>query len=161
MRLFLNPSTFGYLRGLAEEFDESTNAVRVELNRFEEANMLISAIEGNRKVYKANTMHPLFPEVQNILKKATGIDIITERIIADVGGLNEVYLTGRLAEGKQCDELELLIVGANINEAYLANLVTKAQKLMKREIITHVISEHEFLNWKSSRELKLILIYTH
>lgn len=42
LRFFLNPDSSAYLRGLAQEFDESTNAVRVELNRFEEAGLIQS-----------------------------------------------------------------------------------------------------------------------
>ena len=37
MKFFLNSRTTSYLRDLENEFDESTNAIRVELNRFEKA----------------------------------------------------------------------------------------------------------------------------
>ncbi|HPI15850.1 MAG TPA: ArsR family transcriptional regulator, partial [Spirochaetota bacterium] len=37
LKFFMNPETRSYLRSLAEEFGESTNAVRVELNRLENA----------------------------------------------------------------------------------------------------------------------------
>jgi len=33
--MFLNPDSKGYLRGLEEEFGESSNAIRIELNCFE------------------------------------------------------------------------------------------------------------------------------
>ncbi len=49
-----------YLRSLENEFGESSNAIRIELNRFEEAGMLVSFTEGNKKLFKANTEHPLF-----------------------------------------------------------------------------------------------------
>ena len=40
MKFFLNPGTRAYLRSLADEFGESTNSVRVELNRLSEAGLL-------------------------------------------------------------------------------------------------------------------------
>ena len=40
MKFFLNPGTRAYLRELASEFDESTNSVRVELNRLSEAKII-------------------------------------------------------------------------------------------------------------------------
>jgi len=40
LRFFLNPDSSAYLRGLADEFSESTNSVRIELNRFEEAGLI-------------------------------------------------------------------------------------------------------------------------
>jgi len=66
MKFFLNPGTSAYLRGLADELGESTNSVRVELNRLSEAGLLESAEEGRTKVYRANTAHPLFPEIQRM-----------------------------------------------------------------------------------------------
>ena len=42
VKFFLNPTMKAYLRQLADEFGESTNAVRVELNRLKEAGLLES-----------------------------------------------------------------------------------------------------------------------
>jgi len=40
VRLFANPDTTGYLRGLTEDFGLSSNAVREELNRLSKAKRL-------------------------------------------------------------------------------------------------------------------------
>ncbi len=58
MKFFLNSSTRAHLRGLETEFGESSNSIRVELNRFEEAGMLNSIRDGNKKVYQANVNTP-------------------------------------------------------------------------------------------------------
>jgi len=50
LKFFLNPERRSYLRELAEEFGESTNSVRVELNRLNEAGLLTSFDEGRTKV---------------------------------------------------------------------------------------------------------------
>lgn len=60
VKFFLNSSMKSYLRGLADEFGESTNAIRLELNHLEEAELLRAGYEGNKKVYQANPSHPLF-----------------------------------------------------------------------------------------------------
>jgi len=52
LKFFLNSNNTAYLRSLEPEFGESTNAIRQELNRFEEAGLLVSASEGNKKIYK-------------------------------------------------------------------------------------------------------------
>ena len=36
VKFFLNPGTRSYLRSLATEFNESTNAIRLEVNKFED-----------------------------------------------------------------------------------------------------------------------------
>ncbi|PIO48027.1 MAG: transcriptional regulator, partial [[Chlorobium] sp. 445] len=50
LKFFLNQETRAYLRGLAEEFGESTNAVRVELNRLTEAGFLTTRDDGRTKL---------------------------------------------------------------------------------------------------------------
>ena len=38
MKFFMNPGTRAYLRELAKEFNESTNSIRIELNRLSRQN---------------------------------------------------------------------------------------------------------------------------
>ena len=56
LKFFLNPLNSAYLRGLSEELEESTNAVRLELNRLEAANMLHSSKVGNKKMFTVNKL---------------------------------------------------------------------------------------------------------
>lgn len=133
LRFFLNPGTTAYLRGLAEEFDESTNAIRVELNRFEEAGMILSENKGNKKIYKANTNYPLLTDIHNILLKHIGVDRIIDVVIKNMGELNSIYLCGDYAMGKDSGIIDLILVG-DIDKEYLVNLVTKAEKLINRKI---------------------------
>ena len=46
VKFFLNPAVTSYLREIAAEFGESTNGIRLELNRLSEAGVLESAPEG-------------------------------------------------------------------------------------------------------------------
>lgn len=133
LRLFLNPESRAYLRGMADEFDESTNAIRLELNRFEEAGMLLSENKGNKKVYKANGAHPLFGDIRNILLKYVGLDQVIETVIARLGELERVYLTGDYARGKDSGLIDLVLIG-KVDKNYLLTLVEKAEKLIKRKI---------------------------
>ena len=66
MKFFLNSKNTSYLRNLEEEFGESTNGIRLELNKFEKAGFLRSAKEGNKKIFSVNTDHPLFNELNKI-----------------------------------------------------------------------------------------------
>ena len=50
LKFFLNTSTHAYLRGLADEFGELTNALRLELNHLENAGLLKAENERNKKV---------------------------------------------------------------------------------------------------------------
>jgi len=142
LRFFLNASTSSYLRNLEDEFGESTNAIRVELNRLEEAGLLTSEMMANRKVYKANTTHPLFPDINSIIRKYLGIDKLVEEVLAKLGDVKEVYLTGQLARGINSDTINLLIVSDSIDIDYLNRLVSKAGQLISRKI-TYAITPAE------------------
>src|SRR5210317_1180432 len=94
LKFFLNSDTKSYLRNLEQEFGESSNAIRVELNRLENADLLHSEFTGNRKYFKANINHPLFKDINNIIKNSLGIDKLIDRIIIQIGNLDKAYITG-------------------------------------------------------------------
>lgn len=139
-KFFLNSSTKAHLRGLESEFGESTNAIRLELNRFEDAGLLHSLRDGNKKVYQANQNHPLFSDIHNIIMKETGIDRVIEKVIHRIGKLFCVYLTGDFAHGKDSPVIELILVGAEIDREYLARKVVQAEELVGRKV-SYVVLE--------------------
>lgn len=143
LKFFLNSNTTSYLRDLEDEFGESTNAIRLELNRFENAGMLQSEISGNKKIFKANTSHPLFSDLHSILLKYTGIDHIVEEVISLLGGVEQAYITGKLARGTDSTVMDICITGSGIDRVYLTRLVEKAEKLLKRKIRYMIIEPYE------------------
>src|SRR5512133_3591298 len=138
-KFFLNSSTRAHLRGLEAEFGDSTNAIRVELNRFEEAGLLVSSHDSNKKLYQANEKHPLFADIHNIILKETGLDKVIEKVIHRVGDLICVYLTGDFAHGKDSPEIELVMVGRNVDHEYLSRKVTQAEELVGRKVTCQVV----------------------
>jgi hypothetical protein len=158
LRFFLNPDMTAYLRGLAEEFDESTNAIRVELNRFEDAGMLVSENSGNKKMYKANSSHPLFGDLRSIVLKYIGVDRIIEVIITRLGKLEKMYLTGDYAKGKDTGIIDLVLVG-DVDKEYLVNLVSKAEKLIDRKVrfLTYELGEWKDIIIEKRSERYLLL----
>ncbi len=150
LKFFLNSNTTTYLRNLESEFGESSNAIRLELNKFEQAGMLTSKMKGNKKMFTANTRHPLFNDVHNILLKYVGIDRILEDIIERLGEVREVYLTGSFSRGLDTGVIDLIIIG-NIDKIYLIKLVEKSEQLIKRKIRYLVYNEEEFKTVDFSR----------
>ena len=168
-KFFLNSSTKAHLRGLESEFGESTNAIRLELNRFEEAGLLHSLRDGNKKVYQANRNHPLFGDIHSIIMKEAGIDRVIDKVIHRIGNLISVYLTGDFARGKDSPVIDLILVGENIDREYLARKVMQAEELVGRKVSYVVLhpdeSENHLLHVKpadllplwNSEESKLML----
>ena len=159
LKFFINPDTTAYLRGLADEFGESTNAVRVELNRLSRAGILESRAEGRTILYKANKMHPLFPEVQRIVAKTVGLDRLVEQVVSRLGSVELAFVTGDYARGVDSGLIDLVLVG-EVDEIYLAELAKKAEKLIDRKIRTLVLARDEYqkLEEKFEKE-KAILVW--
>jgi DNA-binding transcriptional ArsR family regulator len=141
-KFFLNSSTRAHLRGLETEFGESSNAIRIELNRFEDAGLLHSLRDGNKKIYQANSKHPLYKDIHSIILKETGIDRVVEKVIHRIGNLLCVYLTGDFARGKDSPVIELILVGADIDREYLARKVVQAEGLVGRKV-SYIVLEPE------------------
>lgn len=143
MKFFINTKTTSYLRGLQQEFGESSNAIRVELNRLEEAGMLRSETVGNKKMFRANDQHPLFEEIHNILLKQIGVDRVVEQVIERLGNVERVYLIGDFSRGIDSSIIDLLIIGS-IDRSYLLTLVEKAEQAVNRKIRYLLYEAEEF-----------------
>lgn len=137
LKFFLNTETKGYLRGLAKEFDESTNSVRLELNRFVEAGLLDSEMDGRKKVYMANKKHTLFEDIHNIVSKFVGIDQLVEQIVTKLGDVKAAYIIGDYASGIDSGIIQLVIVG-DVDGEYLETLVLKTESLIDRKVEVQV-----------------------
>jgi len=160
LKFFLNANSSAYLRSLESEFGESTNAIRLELNRFEDAGLLESHTEGNRKYYQANQTHPLFSDINNIIMKFIGIDQIIQRVAHKLGQLEQVYLCGDFARGCDSDIIDLIFIGTDIDRSYLLRLVEKAESHIKRRIRYLVYSTEEFYRSMSGKgEEELLLLW--
>lgn len=156
LKFFFNSQNKDYLRSLEKEFGESSNAIRLELNRFEKAGMLKSEYVGNRKYFQANTEHPFFNDINSILKKSIGIDKIIDRVTSQIGDLDAAYVTGDFAKGHDSQIIDLVLVGENPNENYISNLVTKAQAIIDRRIRYIVLDAEEMRKIFNQKPVLLI-----
>src|SRR5690554_5350685 len=92
VKFFINAANQAHMRGLADEFGESTNAIRKELNNLSVAGYLEKQTIGNRIDYRANTAHPLFKPLQEIVRKYLGLDTLVEKVVDRLGDVEEVWL---------------------------------------------------------------------
>ena len=143
MRLFLNPQQNAYLRELSDEFNASPSQVREELRQLNEAGFLESQKNGRQIHYKANQKHPLFHELQSMVRKALGMDRILDSILERLGNLEEAYLVDDYAEGKDTGIIDLVLVG-DIDQENLSDLVKKTERYIERKIRTLTLSNDEW-----------------
>ncbi len=156
LKFFLNSKNKGYLRGLEKDFGESTNAIRIELNRFIKAGLLKSQLVGNKRIYQANTNHPLYSDINSIVRKTVGIDKIIDRVTSQIGDLEKAYLTGKFASGIDSDTVELILVGKNPDTIFIDKLISKAEKLINRKIIYLVLTSEKMQHFYKDQPVLLI-----
>ena len=134
IKFFINVGNHGHLRGLAEEFGESTNAIRKELNNLVEAGYLFRVEEGQKIDYSANPTHPLFNRLQSIVRTHIGFDTILASVLERMGEVQQVIVVGNYAKGIDSGTIDMVIIGQTINEDYLEQLVPKIEGLINRKV---------------------------
>ena len=149
IKFFLNIANKGYLNSLANEFGESTNSVRKELNNLSSAGYLEKHNQNNKVIYKANASHPLFKIIQKIVHKHLGIEEILETVYNRIGDVKKIMLLGDYAKGIDSGVIEILIVGDNINKEYLNEISPKIELKIKRKV-------NFFVSNKSLKQKSLI-----
>ena len=150
VKLFLNPGVRAYLRSLAKEFDVSPNAVRTELNNLRLHKILVSERDGRNVYFRANTGHPLFPELSSMVRKITGIDDLVKSVVDRLGNLEAAYLVGDYARGIDAGIIDVVLVG-EIDRIQLDDFVAKTEAFIDRKIRSLVLSREGFERLKENK----------
>jgi len=135
VKFFIRAANKGHLNSLASEFGESTNGVRKELNKLKDAGYLISNKEQNKVIYRANTKHPLYSVLQQLIKKHLRLDEIVETIIKRIGDVQKIILIGDYAKGIDSGQIEVLLIANDINLEYIKKLEVKLKNKIGRTVI--------------------------
>ena len=159
MKFFLNPGTRAYLRELASEFDESTNSVRIELNRLSQAKIISSENAGRTIKYYANREHSLFNELQALVRKYAGVDKLVETLIKKLGDVKTAYLVGDYARGIDSGLIDIILIG-KINKMELDRIAERRGKDIARKIRPMVVTKKELHSlWEQLNMDRALLIW--
>ena len=159
IKFFLNPGTRAYLRELSSEFGESTNSVRVELNRLSVAKIISSENAGRTIEYRANEEHPLFNELKALVRKYAGVDKLVDILISKLGDVKTVYLVGDYARGIDSGLIDIILIG-NINKAELEQIAERRGKDISRKIRTMIVTIKELRSlWRQLDMDRALLIW--
>lgn len=134
VKFFINVANTGYLRGLAIEMNENTNAIRKELNNLCKAGYIVRDASESKVMYRANTAHPLFASLQQLIRKHIGIDNIIAQILERMGEVTRIFVLGDYAQGIDSNNIEIVIEGPNLNESYIQQLVPKIENEIHRKV---------------------------
>ncbi len=155
IKLFmLHTSSSYHVRAIVREIDEEINAVRRILQELEEVKMLTSEKNGNRLYYTLNKDFIFFDELLSMVNKEFGIGgkIIKHRV--KIGNIKMAILSNSYIQDRKKSEtdIDLLIVGSQIDNVYLDKIIKDSELKLKREINYTYLSSLEFESIKRSRE---------
>jgi hypothetical protein len=152
IKFFISQTNKGYLNGLANEFGESTNAIRKELNHLHGAGYLKKIKKENKVEYTVNIKHPLYDTLRSVVLKHLGLEDIVESVLEKMGNVKKIILIGDYAKGNDSGKIEIFLVGKNLNTEYISQLEPKIEKMINRKVTF-------YLSVKFISDQKHILLY--
>ena len=134
IKFFISQANKAHLNGLASEFGESTNSIRKELNNLYDAGYLLKSKSNNKIVYNVNSNHPLYDTLKKVVYKHLGLEDIVETVLERMGNVEKIIITGDYAKGIDSGNIEVILVGKNLNFNYTSQLEEKIENLINRSV---------------------------
>ena len=151
IKFFISQANKGYLNGLANEMGESTNSIRKELNHLYGAGYLKKIKKNNKVEYQVNVKHPLYETLRKVVLKHLGLEDIVDSVLEKMGSVQKIILIGDYAEGKDSGNIEVFLIGKNLNTEYISQLEPKIEKMINRKLLfiyprnSHPLKKHNTL----------------
>lgn len=150
---FQNPEKIFYVRELVRMADEEINAIRRELIRMENNNMVYKEGRGNRLYYGFKKDYLYYSELLQLVVKSSGLGgaIIKER--NRLGKIKYCLLSGKFARKRphQDTDVDLLLIG-DIVMTQIAALIDTHEKENGRQVNYSVMTADEFDFRKKRRD---------
>jgi predicted nucleotidyltransferase len=141
-----------HLRELVRQSGLSLGTVQQELQRLTRIGLVSSRKDGNRIYYRANSQHPLCPEIRSLVLKTDGlVGVLEQALQGDDVALAFVF--GSVARGEAGPEsdVDIMVVGS-ISLRRLTQLLSGLSEKLGREINPHAMTLDEFAERKKKGE---------
>ena len=140
LKFFISQANRGYLNGLANEMGESTNSIRKELNHLHGAGYLKKLKQDNKVEYRVNASHPLYETLRKVVLKHLGLEDLVEVVLDRMGNVQHILLIGDYAKGLDSGNIEVFLIGNDLNFNYISQLEQKIENLIRRKVSFYLSS---------------------
>ena len=140
LKFFISQANRGYLNGLANEMGESTNSIRKELNHLHGAGYLKKLKQDNKVEYRVNASHPLYETLRKVVLKHLGLEDLVEVVLDRMGNVQHILLVGDYAKGLDSGNIEVFLIGKDLNFNYISQLEQKIENLIGRKVSFYLSS---------------------
>jgi len=139
-----------HMREMERKAALSLGTIRQDLQKLVKLDLVKARRDGNRLYYRANTDHPLFPEIRNLVLKTAGLVEVIKSAL-DREGIEVAFIFGSLARSKERAEsdVDLMVIGT-IGLRSLSSRLAGVSEQIGREINPHALSIEEFRRRKQN-----------
>jgi len=148
--LLMQPDQKMHLRELARQTQAAPGTLKKELDALCFVGLLRSERVGNQVQFQANPDHPVFPELQALVRKTTGLADVLRQALQPLGEQVDLALVfGSMASGSAHagSDVDLLVVGS-ASFAQVVEATYAAQAPLGRDINPKVMTAAE---WAAKR----------
>lgn len=148
--LLMQPAQKMHLRELARQTQAAPGTLKKELDALCRVGLLNSERVGNQVQFQANQTHPIFAELQALIRKTTGLADVLRQALQPLGDQVELaFVFGSMASGSAHagSDVDLLVVGS-ASFAQVVEATYAVQGALGREINPKVMTAAD---WASKR----------
>ncbi len=150
----VRPEKTWYASELARRLGVPSSSLQRELRDLTEAGILKTYRQGRMAYYQANVESPLFPDLQGLLLKTSGlVDVLFDSLKPVVPKLRLVFIYGSIASGgaTHASDIDLMVIGS-VSPVELVQPLRRARDLLGREINPTVYSPSEFAKKRRAKD---------
>lgn len=144
--LLMQPGQKMHLRELARQTQAAPGTLKKELDALCQVGLLTSERVGNQVQFQANAAHPIFAELQALIRKTTGLADVLRQALQPLGDAVELaFVFGSMASGSAHagSDVDLLVVGS-ASFGQVVEATHAAQTQLDREINPKVMTADEW-----------------
>lgn len=141
-----------HVRELERQSGFALSTVRQELKNLAMLGLIEARQSGNRIYYRANTSHPLYPEIHSLVLKTCGLaDVLRETLGHD--GIDVAFVFGSIASGAdgRNSDIDLMVIGT-VSLRQVVQRFGKDSTELGRELSPHILTAAEFARRKHSQD---------
>jgi len=144
LRLFLDPEREFYLREIVRLTRFAPRTIQTELDNLVQQDLLKERRSGNRRYLQANSEHPLFRSLQELLLRSEGFIGVLRDALGEQG-IDFAIVFGSMAsrEAKASSDIDILIVG-DIGLRETIKRLSEVPDLLGREVNPVVWTRDEY-----------------
>jgi len=133
-----------HLREMERQASLSLGTIRQDLQKLVKLDLVMTRRDGNRLYYRANTGHPLYPDIRKLVLKTAGLAEILKSVL-NREGVKVAFVFGSLASSKEkaASDVDLMVIGA-IGLRALSSWLSGVSDQIGREINPHTLTVEEF-----------------